>query len=550
MNQKIENELNLSLGLDNEERSKTDNLNTGYDESTGKWELIIKYSGEIRRDVEALGGTIIELLGGYGIVTIPESNISKLANLNNVLLVEKADRLFYETEYSKLTSCITEYQRPPYNLSGEGTIVAIIDSGIDYLHPEFRDSSGYTRISLINNQETGLTYYRDEINEAIEREDRSLAFDANGHGTHVAGIAAGNTGVAGKAEIIVVKLGNNRFFNTARLMEAVDFCVDYAIKAGKPMAINLSFGNNYGSHDGTSLLETYLDYVSDVWKLSIVVGTGNEADKRIHASGRVDVSESVNELQVGRFEPSVNIQLWINSGDRYEIILENPGGSRLILPKNTGMSDFMLNGDKIYVYRGAPSPYSNNQEVLFQIIADGEYISDGIWKIILVPERIISGEYDMWLADSNYVSDRTGFVNPTPELTLTIPSTTYKVISVGAYDARRMSYAPFSGRGFTKTPITIKPDIVAPGVSINSAAAGSGGYVARSGTSMAAPFVTGSAALLMEWGIIRGNDPFLYGEKIKATLISGARRVSGVPVWPNREWGWGTLCLNLKVEIK
>ncbi len=545
MNQKIENELNLSLGLDNEERSKTDNLNTGYDESTGKWELIIKYSGEIRRDVEALSGTIKELLGGYGIVTIPESNISKLANLNNVLLVEKADRLFYETEYSKLTSCITEYQRPPYNLSGEGTIVAIIDSGIDYLHPEFRDSSGYTRISLINNQETGLTYDRDEINEAIEREDRSLAFDANGHGTHVAGIAAGNTGVAGKAEIIVVKLGNNRFFNTARLMEAVDFCVDYAIKAGKPMAINLSFGNNHGSHDGTSLLETYLDYVSDVWKLSIVVGTGNEADKRIHASGRVDVSESVNELQVGRFEPSVNIQLWINSGDRYEIILENPGGSRLILPKKTGVSDFMLNGDKIYVYRGEPSPYSNNQEVLFQIIADGEYISDGIWKIILVPERIISGEYDMWLADSNYVSDRTGFVNPTPELTLTIPSTTYKVISVGAYDARRMSYAPFSGRGFTKTPITIKPDIVAPGVSINSAAAGSGGYVARSGTSMAAPFVTGSAALLMEWGIIRGNDPFLYGEKIKATLISGARRVSGVPVWPNREWGWGTLCLTI-----
>ena len=110
MNQKIENELNLSLGLDNEERSKTDNLNTGYDESTGKWELIIKYSGEIRRDVEALGGTIIELLGGYGIVTIPESNISQLANLNNVLLVEKADRLFYETEYSKLTSCITEYR--------------------------------------------------------------------------------------------------------------------------------------------------------------------------------------------------------------------------------------------------------------------------------------------------------------------------------------------------------------------------------------------------------------------------------------------------------
>jgi subtilisin family serine protease len=540
MNQKIENELNLSLELDNAERNKTENLNTGYDAGNNEWELIIKYTGEVREEVEALGGSIKELLGGYGIVTIPENSIRRLANLNNVLLVEKANRLIYETEYSKLESCITKYQRPPYNLSGEGVIVAIIDSGIDYLHPEFRDSLGFTRISVINNQETGATYNREEINAAIERGDRNLAFDANGHGTHVAGIAAGNTGVAGKAEIIVVKLGTDRYFNTARLMEAVDFCVQYAIKVGKPMAVNLSFGNNYGSHNGTSLVETYLDYVAEVWKLSIVVGTGNEADKRIHTSGRY-----TNELQIGRYEPSVNIQLWKNPGDRYEIILENPGGNRVILSENAGMSKYSLNGDNIYVYRGEPSPYSNNQEILFQIIPEGEYVNDGIWKIILVPNRIISGEFDMWLADSNYVSGRTGFLNPTPELTLTIPSTAYKVISVGAYDARRMSYAIFSGRGYTRTPVAIKPDIVAPGVSIVSASAGTGGYVARSGTSMAAPFVTGSAALLMEWGIVRGNDLFLYGEKIKATLISGARRVPGVEEWPNREWGWGTLCLTI-----
>ena len=313
MNQKIENELNLSLELDNAERNKTENLNIGYDAGNNEWELIIKYTGDVSEEVEALGGSIKELLGGYGIVTIPENSIRRLANLNNVLLVEKANRLIYETEYCKLESCITKYQRPPYNLSGEGVIVAIIDSGIDYLPPDFRDSLGFTRISVINNQETGATYNREEINAAIERGDRNLAFDANGHGTHVAGIAAGNTGVAGKAEIIVVKLGTDRYFNTARLMEAVDFCVQYAIKVGKPMAVNLSFGNNYGSHNGTSLIETYLDYVAEVWKLSIVAGTGNEADKRIHTSGQY-----TNELQIGRYEPSVNIQLWKNPGDRYE----------------------------------------------------------------------------------------------------------------------------------------------------------------------------------------------------------------------------------------
>ena len=129
---------------------------------------------------------------------------------------------------------------------------------------------------------------------------------------------------------------------------------------------------------------------------------------------------------------------------------------------------------------------------------------------------------------------------------MTIPSTASKAITVGAYDSNRQTYADFSGRGFTRETNQIKPDIVAPGVDIISAAVG-GGLSSKSGTSMATPFVSGAAALLMEWGIINGNDRYLYGEKLKAYLIRGARKIDGFKKWPNPMMGWGALCIRSSI---
>ena len=190
---------------------------------------------------------------------------------------------------------------------------------------------------------------------------------------------------------------------------------------------------------------------------------------------------------------------------------------------------------------GEPAPYSLYQEIYIEFITRGEYLEEGVWNFNIIPRRIIDGRYDMWLSGDR-ISNSTRFVRPVAETTLTIPSTSNKAISVGAYDALNFSYADFSGRGFTRVTNQIKPDIVAPGVNILVATQG-GGRERRTGTSFATPFVTGSAVLMMEWGIVMGNDRYLYGEKIKAYFIKGARRLRGYDIWPNPQLGWGALCL-------
>lgn len=178
-----------------------------------------------------------------------------------------------------------------------------------------------------------------------------------------------------------------------------------------------------------------------------------------------------------------------------------------------------------------------------ELIPQNAYVDAGIWIIRILPKRIVVGRYDFWLPGTVAVNVNTKFLSPDPDTSLTIPGTTLKAVSVGAYDSSTDVIATFSGRGYLRENNEVKPDLVAPGVNVISASAG-GGLEVRSGTSMATPFVTGSAALLMEWGIVRGNDPFLYGEKIKAYLIRGARRLPTMQSVPTPSAGWGALCLS------
>lgn len=604
-NEKIENLLNLALDATEQEREKSLDLDTGYDKEERTWEVIVKFGGTEESLKRLLAQNfpkeydrikITNLRNEYAILLLPEHIVELVAALTEIEYMEKPKLLFFAVNNGRRVSCINPLQTGQMqggtagrnDLSGTGVIVAVIDSGIDYAHPDFRNADGTTRIldlwdqtipagsvadplSEENAEQSfleapagyflGTEFPQAVINRALEQTTERERYavcpsrDISGHGTHVTGIAAGNgiasqgryRGIAYESPLLIVKLGTpgeRSFPRTTELMQAVDYCIRKAQEYGMPVVLNLSFGNNYGSHSGNSLLESYLDDMADYWRTSIITGSGNEGASAVHAAGtlRENVTEEV-EVAVSGYEISLNLQIWKNYADEIAVSLIHPDGSKAgPIQQILGPQRFRLGNTDVLLYYGEPSPYSPYQEIYFELLPADDFIDSGIWTIQLLPQKIAVGNYDMWLPAGGVLNEGTGFVLPSAETTLTIPSTAARVITVGAYDGYFDRAAAFSGRGYTRETNQVKPDLVAPGVDITSCAPG-GGYVVRSGTSMATPFVSGGAALLMQWGIVNKNDLYLYGEKMKAYLIKGARRLPAMQYYPNPVFGWGALCV-------
>jgi minor extracellular serine protease Vpr len=554
--QKLENLLNISLQATKEEREKSEELGIGYDPEQNTWELIVRYTGSLdglRTRYPQI--RIRELLNQYAVLIVPETLVDAVSQETVIEYVEKPKQLYFELQAGKAASCINAVQQGmnnPFGLFGKGTIVAVIDTGIRAESMEFRNADGSTRILNIWDQTTGTEYDRSQIDEALQNETKDTAgipgADVLGHGTQVAAIACGSSGVAAQADILVVKLGlaaKNGFPRTTQLMEALDYVVRKAIDYGKPLAVNISFGNNYGDHTGSSLLENFINDIADSWKCSICIGSGNEGLGAVHTGGTLteDMEETV-ELAVSSYETGLSIQIWKDYWDDIAVEIIAPSGRNLgRIQENSRVSRIRYEDMELLTYFGEPSPFRIRQEIYIDMIPQTVYIQSGLWKFRLIPRSIRNGRYDMWLPAQGALNFGTGFTSPDSASTFTIPSAAAKAVTVGAYDAGTGSAAPFSGRGYIVEiggSLMVKPELAAPGVNVLVPSVS--GMARVNGTSYATPFVTGSAALLMEWGIVRGNDAFLYGEKLKAYLIKGAEPLAGAAV-PDTQTGWGRLCL-------
>ena len=558
----IETNLGLLKGLPKEVLSKL-NISSAYLSGEIEKEIeVVIISGDnvdnISQTVDNLGGKYLNLGYNFGIVTIPVDKIIDLALVPTIQYIEFPKNLYTTDFESNRASCITQISKAN-GLNGKGTIVGFLDTGIDYTHPAFINADGTTRIEYIYDLSLGgAVYSKAQINEALNTEnpyDIVPSRDDVGHGTHVAGIACagGNIsskyyGVAPESSIIMVKVARGLFTLSTEIMKGIKFLIDKSKELNMPLAINISLSTNDGAHNGSSLLEQYISTVSTLERVTIVIAAGNEGEAAHHVGGNL---EGINDIyfNVSSDEATVVVNLYKSILPSLSIELISPsGGSTGEIAVKEGFQEGAIGNSRYSIYLTGPKPFDVSGEIGIIISGINEYITPGQWKISLRKLNNYDGTFDMWLPISEGLNINTKFVNPVVYNTLGIPATVRNVISVGSYNYLVDTISPFTGRGQIFEGQYIKPDIVAPGEGIYSAIPNRS-FDKKTGTSMATPQVTGSAALMMQWGIVNRNDPYLYGERLKYFLMLGSKKGRRDISYPDPSWGYGELCLRDSFNI-
>ena len=502
-------------------------------------EYIIKYTG----DILSLGYPTELLDAQFAILELEHQPPEQLLTHPQITSIEPARRLSGLMNRSMDAACIPPVQRETgLGLTGEGVLIGFVDSGLDLTHPEFLGPDGTSRVVALWDMTVegtpppgflhGAAYSREEIASGLVD-----SADLTGHGTAVAAIAAGRSGAAPRASIAAVKLASAQ---TTDVMRGIKFLLDQAELRRMPCVINLSYGTNSGSHWGQTLFEAYIDQSAQRGRSVVVCAAGNEGSGAHHFQGRL-VEDGILDVEftVSTQRQQIYLSLWKSFADdaAFELILPN-GQSTGLLTEGTRFLRF--GSIRAAVFYGVPTHYSSAQEVLFLLEAPPGGL-DGLWKLRCHGRPVSDGRFNVWLPTIEEVSDRTAFLQPEPDLTITLPATALFPISVGGFRPATESISPFSGRGVQDCAGRSLLDLAAPAEAVRSAKAG-GGYDVFTGTSMAAPFVSGAAALMMEWGIVQGNDLFLYNQRVKAFLCKGALR-SPFLSYPNPQWGYGRLNL-------
>ncbi|EJT6154299.1 S8 family serine peptidase [Clostridium perfringens] len=534
-----------------------------YSPNNGEIELVVLYGDNFLRfknSVDAIGAKVEDLGYGFGILIIKVNDLNRIIELEGLQYIELPKILYTSAYDSNRASCIPSVWNN-YNLTGEGILVGFLDTGIDYTHNAFKDADGNTRIEYIYDLENGVVYDKNKINEALKSEDPfSIVpeIDLSGHGTHVAGIACAggninfdNYGVAYKSSIAMVKITGENSLRAAlstQLMRGLKFLMDKSNEINKPLVVNISLSTNDGSHNGSSLLEKYIQTFTQLQKAVIVVAAGNEGNSAHHVGGKMKKEEDL-DLNIGDGEKGIILDFFKPVLVDVSVEVISPTGiSTGPMELSESYKERFVGREKIIVYSTGPKPFDIQGQTTISILPLGDTITSGGWRIIVRRLNNYEGYFDIWLPIAEGLNERTRFLQPSVYNTLGIPATVEGVISVGSYNFLNNNLSAFSGRGVVRPEWLIKPDLVAPGENILSTVEEQG-FDTKSGTSMAAPQVSGICALLFEWGIIRNNDPFLYGERIKYYLIKGAKRTIFGEAYPNPDLGYGFVCLDRTMEL-
>lgn len=455
-----------------------------------------------------------------------------------------------------------------FDYLGSGILLGFADTGVDYRHPAFLYEDGRSRVEAIWDQADqtgtppeGFAYGTEFLADAIATE--TAPKDENGHGTFLAGIAAGKPenaedfyGVAPLAGIVMVKLKQAKpylkefycmkeeatAFSEADVMMGVKYLVEYAAKQQKPMVVCLGIGTGLGSHRGTIPLSRYLNSLAYRPDICLVAAVGNEGNTRHHA--RVQVREERSEVEIYIASRG--------SGFALDLFSEAIGGLGLRVASPTGevspelaqtaanlvTTPFLLDRTTLTAERESLTRTDTLQRIQLRFRTP----APGIWRLLLTSERPVV--VDAWLPIREFLDTEVYFLVSDPEITLCEPANAPLLLTVGGYSVTNGSLAPFSGRGFTGNGQK-QPTLLAPAVNMVGPFAG-GGYITKSGTSAGAAFTAGCMALFMEYiAEYRRNSGSVtpLDTVILRNLFSlGAQREEGTE-YPSPVYGYGKLNL-------
>ena len=548
-------------------------------------DFIVKYMQNVKDTMELFPGTSFQAINEiFGVLYVPLESMGELEVTGTSYNSIPKCYTYMDMEAAGASGITRLHDHPYLKLRGKGTAVAVIDSGIDYQNAVFRNAGG-SRIAYLWDQSLedgtdiagtevpyGRLFRKNDIDQALAFEDPFSVVpsrDTNGHGTALAGIAAGNmvpgenfTGAAPEATLIIIKVKpakqylrnfylyppDAEVFQENDVMMAIAYAISWAKKLEMPLSICLGIGSSQGAHLGTNALSQYVDYVANFSQVSVSVAAGNEGNTRNHSTGIFSQGRDqvVTELRVAEREQGFTMEFWGEPPEIYGLSIQSPTGEILEVSSSIGSRtqelSFVFVETKVYVNYILIERQTGYSLVYIRFF----HPASGIWKIFTQARNRQNVQFHMWLPVEGLISQDTYFLEPSPYTTVTAPGDARNSITATAYQHRDGSIYIAAGRGYTPDGM-ITPHLAAPGVNVKVPLV-RGGFGTRSGTSISAAQMSGIAALLFEWAIIRDNQPFFTGSSVKYYLQRGARREENMQ-YPNPEWGYGKVDLYHTFEL-